>query len=159
MRKTAFTSISKRVLFTACLALASACAHGPARTGNQVSTENELQLAALMHESAAAWNRGDLDGFLATYKDDAHTAFMAPQITYGLPDIKSRYARSYFRDGKPKAQLSYDDLKYRRLGPDHMLMTGRWYLIDAEGKRQEGYYSLVWEKTDAGWKIIHDHSS
>jgi uncharacterized protein (TIGR02246 family) len=159
LRKTAFTSRSKRILLTACLALASACVHGQARTGDPVSTEIEQQLAALMHESAVAWNRGDLDGFLATYKDDAQTAFMAPQITYGLPDIKSRYARSYFKDGKPKARLSYDDLKYRRLGSDYVLMTGRWRLIDPAGKQQEGYYSLIWENTDTGWKIIHDHSS
>ena len=158
MTRTAFTSRSKRVLLTACLILTSGCGHAQVRAGSQVSTE-EQQLAALMHESAAAWNRGDLDGFLATYKDDAQTAFMAPQITYGLPDIKDRYARSYFKDGKPNAQLSYSDLKYRPLGADHVLMTGRWQLIDAEGKQQDGYYSLVWEKTDAGWKIIHDHSS
>lgn len=112
-----------------------------------------------MTEAAQAWNRGDLDGFLSTYKDDAQTAFMAPQITYGLADIKARYARSYFKDGKPKAQLTYGDLKFRPLGADHVLMTGRWYLTDPEGQRQEGYYTLIWAKTAAGWKMIHDHSS
>lgn len=112
-----------------------------------------------MTVSADAWNRGDLDGFLATYKDDARTAFMAPQITYGLADIKARYARSYFKDGKPKAQLRFGDLKFRPLGDGHVLMTGRWYLTDPEGKKQEGYYTLIWENTKDGWKMIHDHSS
>ena len=113
-----------------------------------------------MHESAAAWNRGDLDTFLATYKDDAGTAFMAPQITYGLTDIKARYARSYFKDGKPKSQLTYSDLKYRPLGSDYVLVTGRWQLTEPQtGKKQEGYYTLVWEQTSTGWKIVHDHSS
>ena len=112
-----------------------------------------------MNESAEAWNRGDVDGFLASYKDDAMTAFMAPTITYGIPDIKARYLRSYFKDGRPKAQLTYGDLKYRALGDDYVLMTGRWYLTESDGKKQEGYYSLVWERTQAGWKIIHDHSS
>lgn len=113
-----------------------------------------------MQQSAAAWNRGDLDGFLAVYKQDDRTAFMGPTITYGLADIKARYARSYFQGGKPKGQLTYDDLQYRPLGPDHVLMTGRWHLTDpGTGKKQDGYYTLIWERTSAGWKIIHDHSS
>ena len=112
-----------------------------------------------MNEAAQAWNRGDLDAFLSTYKDDPQTAFMAPTITYGLADIKARYARSYFRDGKPKAQLTYGDLRFRQMGADYVLMTGRWYLTDPDGKRQEGYYTLVWENTRDGWKMIHDHSS
>ena len=112
-----------------------------------------------MNESAAAWNRGDLDAFLSTYKDDELTAFMAPQITYGIPEIKARYARTYFKDGRPSGQLSFGDLKFRRLGEQHVLMTGRWYLVDKDGKRTEGYYTLVWENTPAGWKMIHDHSS
>ena len=113
-----------------------------------------------MEQSAAAWNRGDLDAFLAVYKDEAATAFMAPQITYGLADIKARYARTYFKDGKPKGRLTYDDLKLRPLGEDHVLMTGRWHLVEQDsGKKSDGYYTLIWEHTSAGWKIIHDHSS
>lgn len=124
-----------------------------------VGASTERQLAAAMAQSAGAWNRGDLDAFLTVYKDDARTAFMAPTITYGLSDIKVRYARTYFKDGKPKAQLTYDDLQYRALGSDHVLMTGKWHLTDADGKKQDGYYSLIWERTPSGWKIIHDHSS
>lgn len=140
--------------------LAAACVNVNVRSGAPaVGSETQQQLTAAMHESAAAWNRGDLDAFLAVYKDEAATAFMAPQITYGIPDIKARYARSYFRDGKPKAQLTYDDLKFRPLGEGHVLMTGRWHLADPDGKVQHGYYTLVWEKTTAGWRIIHDHSS
>ncbi|MGQ0814788.1 MAG: YybH family protein [Gemmatimonadota bacterium] len=140
------------------LCLVGACASASVRS-NDITPQLQRELTDLMNESAAAWNRGDLDGFLATYKDDAQTAFMAPQITYGLPAIKARYARSYFKDGKPNAELAFGDLKFRPLGSGFVLMTGRWYLTDSEGKKQEGYYTLVWEETAAGWKIIHDHSS
>ena len=143
------------------LGSASACTHVAVRTGAaDMSADSQQQIAAAMQQSAASWNRGDLDGFLAVYRDDARTAFMAPQITYGLSDIKARYARSYFKEGKPKGRLSYDDLKFRALGSEHVLMTGRWHLTDIEtAKQQHGYYTLIWERTAAGWKIIHDHSS
>jgi len=141
--------------------MTAACAHvqaGPA--SGQIGASTQQQIAAAMQQSAAAWNRGDLDAFLAVYKDDAHTAFMAPTITYGLTDIKARYARSYFKNGKPSGQLTYDDLKFRPLGSDHVLLTGRWHLTDVStGKKQDGYYTLIWERTSNGWKIIHDHSS
>jgi ketosteroid isomerase-like protein len=143
-----------------CLGVLSACASANVdRGGDAVPAATQQHLTNLMNESAVAWNRGDLDAFLSTYKDDNQTAFMAPQITYGLRDIKARYERSYFKDGKPKAQLSFGDLKFRRLGPAHILMTGRWYLQEPEGKKTEGYYTLIWEDTEAGWKMIHDHSS
>jgi ketosteroid isomerase-like protein len=142
------------------LAFAAGCASANVdRGGDAVPAATQQHLTNLMNESAVAWNRGDLDAFLSTYKDDDRTAFMAPQITYGLRDIKARYERSYFKDGKPKAQLSFGDLKFRKLGPASILMTGRWYLQEPEGKKTEGYYTLIWENTANGWKMIHDHSS
>lgn len=158
MRKIARTSTSSRAALLALLL--GACAHvGVQSGGEDGSTSAQQQISAAMQQSAAAWNRGDLDAFLAVYKDDPSTAFMAPQITYGLTDIKARYARSYFKDGKPKARLTYDDLKFRPLGPNYMVLTGRWHLTDDAGKKQDGYYTLIWQKTTAGWRIIHDHSS
>jgi uncharacterized protein (TIGR02246 family) len=141
--------------------MTSACVHVRVRSGApDVSSDTQHKLSVAMHESAAAWNRGDLDAFLAVYKDESLTAFMAPQITYGLQEIRARYARSYFKDGKPKGDLSYDDLKLRALGEDYVLMTGKWHLVDREtGKKQDGYYTLLWERTSSGWKIIHDHST
>lgn len=152
----------RRLLLASVLVLLGACASGGQRTRNpdaSLSPAVQAELTQLMHASAEAWNRGDLDGFLATYKDDAHTAFMAPQITYGLAEIKARYIRSYFKDGQPKAQLRFGDLKFRPLGAGYVLMTGRWYLTDPEAKQTEGYYTLIWEHTPDGWKMIHDHSS
>ena len=161
MKRIVRTSISKRFAVLAAVLLLSACVHVKVNTGaTDVGASTQQQISAAMSQSAAAWNRGDLDGFLAVYKDDQHTAFMAPQITYGLSDIKARYARTYFKDGKPKGQLTYDDLKFRTLGDDHVLMTGRWHLAEPEtGKKSDGYYTLIWERTSAGWRIIHDHSS
>src|SRR5688572_25189446 len=119
LRKTAFISTS-RVLLTTWVCFSAACVSAKVeREGGAVPAATRQTLSRLMDESAVAWNRGDLDSFLATYKDDNQTAFMAPQITYGLADIKARYARSYFKDGKPKAQLSFGDLKFRQLGAGH----------------------------------------
>jgi uncharacterized protein (TIGR02246 family) len=114
-----------------------------------------------MHESAAAWNRGDLDGFLATYARDANTAFMgSTAVTLGLDSIRARYVRTYFSTGRPRDQLGFDELVTRMLGDDHALMRGRCILTNpADNKKTYCRYTLIWERRPEGWRIIHDHSS
>jgi uncharacterized protein (TIGR02246 family) len=160
LRQTVTVNRKPLTVWLLCAFALLGCAHVSVQSGTEVPANSAQQINAAMQQSAAAWNRGDLDNFLAVYKDDAHTAFMAPTITYGLTDIKARYARTYFKDGKPKGQLTYDDIKLRQLGENYILMTGRWHLLESDtGKATNGYYSLIWEHTANGWKIIHDHSS
>jgi uncharacterized protein (TIGR02246 family) len=138
--------------------LLSACAS----TSNQPAPTQDVpqHLVQLMHESAEAWNRGDLDGFLVTYANDSQTTFMGNPPTLGLDSIRTRYQRTYFRDGRPRDQLAFDELVTRMLGPNHALMRGRCILTNpADNSRTYCRYSLVWERRPEGWRIIHDHSS
>lgn len=143
----------------ACALLLSACA---SRGGTSAGSSQDVphHLVQLMHESAAAWNRADLPGFLATYADDPRTTFMGQVVTLGLDSIRARYVRSYFRDGKPRDQLAFDELDTRMLGPNHALMRGRCILTNpADNSKTYCRYTLVWERRPEGWRIIHDHSS
>jgi uncharacterized protein (TIGR02246 family) len=114
-------------------------------------------LVRMMHQSAVDWNRGDLDAFVATYAPDA--VFMGSPPTLGTDSIKVRYARTYFRDGKPKSQLAFDELTTRMLGPNHALMRGRCILTAPDNTKQYCRFTLIWERRPDGWKMIHDHSS
>jgi ketosteroid isomerase-like protein len=111
-----------------------------------------------MHESAAAWNRADLNGFLSTYSNDA--VFMGNPPTVGLDSIRVRYQRNYFRDGRPRDQLAFDELRTTMLGANHALMTGRCILTNpADNSKTYCRFTLIWERRAEGWKMIHDHSS
>ena len=156
MKRTARTS----VLSTIALALLlGACASSGSTSGGSAA-DVPAHLVQLMHESAEAWNRADLTGFLATYADDPRTAFMGTTVTLGLDSIRARYVRTYFRDGKPRDHLAFDELDTRMLGPNHALMRGRCILTNpADNKKTYCRYTLIWEKRPEGWRIIHDHSS
>ena len=160
LRKIARTSASNYSLLgllAGSLAL-SACASGGSRSSD--SADVPQHLVQLMHESAAAWNRADLEGFLATYADDARTAFVGSRVTLGLDSIRANYVRNYFSSGKPRDELAFDELDTRMLGPDHALMRGRCILTNpADNTKQYCRYTLVWERRPEGWRIIHDHSS
>jgi uncharacterized protein (TIGR02246 family) len=157
LRKTARTSALKALLAAAVLA-------GCASAGSQAPAGGNVpqHLVQLMNESAEAWNRGDLDGFLATYANDANTAFMgSTAVTLGLDSIRARYIRSYFKGGNPpRDRLGFDELVTRMLGNDHALMRGRCILTNpADNSKTYCRYTLIWERRPEGWRIIHDHSS
>jgi beta-aspartyl-peptidase (threonine type) len=137
--------------------LIAACASSGNNAGGSVpSVHNEL--VRLMNESAVAWNRADLDGFLATYTRDA--VFMGNPPTVGLDSIRARYVRGFFRDGRPTQQLAFDQLQTTMLGPNHALMTGRCILTNpADNKQSFCRFTLIWERRPEGWRMIHDHSS
>jgi ketosteroid isomerase-like protein len=47
------------------------------------------------------------------------------------------------------------------LGPEYAIATGRYHLARsaAGGGDATGIFSLVWQKSADGWKIILDHTS
>jgi len=46
-----------------------------------------------------------------------------------------------------------------RPGANAALMTGRFVLSGGGEPEQSGWFTLVWQHTATGWKVIHDHSS
>jgi uncharacterized protein (TIGR02246 family) len=108
--------------------------------------------------SADAWNRGDLKGHLAIYLDSV-TFMTKSGPRPGVAAIEQSFTTSYFRDGRPKQQLRFDQVNVRRLDRNSALETGRFVLHGGGEPEQSGWFTLVWVRTDGGWKAVHDHSS
>jgi len=119
-------------------------------------TEREIQ--ALLGESAAAWNRGDLDGHLADNADSISFMTRTGPIV-GKAGTADALRRSFFKDGRPIQRLRFEQVTIRRLGPDYALVVGRFVLDGGGQQERSGWFSTVWERQAAGWRVIHDHSS
>jgi ketosteroid isomerase-like protein len=129
-------------------------ADGPAAIVNDASTAVPLALKL----SAEAWNNADLAGHVQPYADSA--TFMGSNgPIQGRNRVSDALAGSFWRDGKPKQQLSFDRISVRPLGEGHALTTGHFLLTGGGEADRSGWFSLTWEKTSAGWQIVHDHSS
>jgi beta-aspartyl-peptidase (threonine type) len=115
------------------------------------------ELVRALQATTGMWNRGDLEGFIAPY--DEQTTFVTPGGLIGREALRARYASRYFTGGQPDQQLRFEQLTVRALGADHALMTGRFVLAGGGKAEQTGWFTLVWARTPAGWRIIHDHSS
>ncbi len=113
-----------------------------------------------MRKGEAAWNRGDLEAFVADYEDSPETTFIGRTVTRGgTKAIFDRYRRS-FPTREAMGALTYSELQVRPVAEGVAIMTGRFALkrTTAAGGDMSGRFTLVWKRTPAGWKIIHDHT-
>jgi len=116
-------------------------------------------VAGQLGRDADAWNRGDLDGFMASYARDTSTSFIdAGHVRYGFEFIRSRYAPR-FAPGAERDSLRFEEIAARPLGRAHALVTARFVLFRNGRTTASGPFTLVLERRPEGWKIIHDHSS
>jgi ketosteroid isomerase-like protein len=119
---------------------------------------DEAQIRQALAGSVEAFNRGDLAGHLAIY--DPGVTFMTKDGPRpGIAPIEQAFRERYFKDGKALQQLRFERLDVRPLGADFALATARWALLGGDKPDQSGWFTLIFQRTAAGWRAVHDHSS
>ena len=114
-------------------------------------------LESILSQQAAAWNRGDINGFMEHYwKSEDLTFSSGGKTTRGWQTTKDNYKLRY-PTRERMGLLTFDGLEVFPLGDAAALMLGRWHL-DRTGP-VGGNFSLVFRKIDGAWVIVHDHTS
>ena len=137
------------------LALAG-CATAPSSSGISEADRNQIQAA--LTASVDGWNEGSLAKHLSLY-DPSVTAMTRAGPRPGVAAIEESFRRTYFAGDKPKQNLRMEQVTVRGLSSDSALMTGRFVLEGGALPEQSGWFTLVWVRTSAGWKVVHDHTS
>jgi uncharacterized protein (TIGR02246 family) len=130
---------------------------GPTSTA---AASSELDIRSVIEAQQAAWNRGDVDAFMAGYEASDATTFVGATVTHGYQQVLENYHRRYPTKAK-MGQLAFSDLEVKLLGADYASVIGKWHLTrtpDAGGD-VGGIFTLLFRKTAGGWKIILDHTS
>jgi ketosteroid isomerase-like protein len=131
---------------------------GPAQGKSSYDIKAAEAIKAVMDAQTAAWNRGDLEGYMDGYDRSPNTEFVGGDtITRGWQTVLDRYRKNYSSREKMGA-LTFSDLEITILSKDAALVLGRWRLKRANDE-PHGTFSLLFRKTKAGWRIVHDHSS
>ena len=122
-------------------------------------TDARPAITAAMTSSAAGWNAGDLDRFMAVYADDA--IFVTPKgLLRGKADIAAHYRPSFTDGSNRRGTLTFRMLAFRPIDERHELLFARWTLTPADpAKVAAGMTTLVFERRGNDWLIISDHSS
>ena len=113
---------------------------------------------AVLDTQAAAWNRGDIEGYMDGYQRSPDIVFISgDRVTRGWKTVLERYKRSY--DTREKmGVLTFSDVEITMLGKDVAIVLGRWQLKRSKDEPR-GRFTLLFRKTKAGWRIVHDHTS
>ena len=154
-------AVPLRLLLALALALAG-CAGLPARRSGPAPGAAEAAVRAVLEAQAAAWNAGDLRGFMTGYvASDSLTFISNGRLRRGWQASLDAYVRGY-PDRAAMGHLTFEDLEVLPLGPDHALVLGRFRLrTTAPAAADEtGLFSLVFGRDAGGaWRVLHDHTS
>ncbi len=115
-------------------------------------------ITAVFDTTTAGWNRGELPVYLSAYTESA-TAMGRNGPERGVNAIGDQMRAGYWKTGRPAQQLHYERLEIRPLGSDNALVTGQYVLTGGGLSNRTGWFTTIWTRTPAGWRMIHDHSS
>lgn len=132
----------------------------------QAAGGDEEAIRAALTAQTAAWNRGDIPGFMLTYGNSPDTTFIGATLRKGYGPIIERYRKAYTTP-EQMGTLTFSNLEVRLLPGscgkvEFAVVTGNFHLertAKGEAKKDDGIFSLVWRKGPLGWKIILDHTS
>ena len=120
----------------------------------------EAAIRKVLQSQVDAWNRHDLDVFMAGYWNSPElTFFSGGTVTHGWQPTLERYRKSYQSAGAEMGKLEFQDLQVEMLGPQSAFVRGKFLLTLSNGKQPHGLFTLVLRQFPEGWRIIHDHSS
>ena len=114
----------------------------------------------LLDSQVAAWNQGDLEGFMEGYwKSDSLTFYSGGTVTHGWQTTLDRYRKRYQSEGREMGTLVFALVDLRLLARGQALVFGGWSLKLKDGA-PSGLFTL-WLRwfPDAGWRVVHDHTS
>ena len=114
----------------------------------------------VMNAQVTAWNRGDIEGFMDGYWKSPNLEFYSgATVTKGWDATLERYKKNYQQGGKEMGTLDFSDLEIHTNPSDSAWVTGKWHMKMKDGTDRGGLFTLIFRKTQQGWKIVHDHTS
>jgi len=123
------------------------------------ATAPDAVRAVLTHQEWC-WNNSDLDGFMAHYWKSEELLFSSGgDVTKGWQATYDRYRKKYKADGKEMGQLKFTSDRPEAVGPEAVIVRGKWALTKPDGGTPHGLFTLLFRRIDGEWKIVSDHTS
>jgi ketosteroid isomerase-like protein len=119
---------------------------------------DEVSVKKILNDQSAAWNRGDIEGFMHGYWENDSLMFIGKSgVTYGWHKTLDNYKRNY-PDTVSMGKLAFTIISTKSLSPEYFHVIGKWHLHRSIGDL-EGHFTLLFRKINGQWVIIDDHSS
>jgi ketosteroid isomerase-like protein len=118
-------------------------------------------ITQVLATQTAAWNKGDIPGFMASYWHSDSLVFIGKKgLTYGWQPTLANYRKSY-PDAAQMGQLDFGNLHITPLAAEVAQVIGRWHLArpGAAAGDLQGHFLLIFRRIGGQWVIVADHSS
>ena len=124
------------------------------------ATHQQLEVVKIVLAQEAAWNKGDLDGFISHFKDDPDTLAVLGARARGLATIRNAF-HTIYPNRDSMGALDYSDVEARELGENFCLATGKYHVERSKkaGGAADGTFTEVFQKTPSGWQIIFSETT
>jgi len=123
--------------------------------GNKSS---DVQIRALLDQQTEAWNRGDIEAFMAGYWKSGETEFVGSNgVSRGWQALLERYRKNY-PDRKAMGRLSFSNLEIHIVCADAAYAIGQ-FKLERENDRPTGFFTLNFRRFAEGWRIVEDHTT
>src|ERR1700733_5369117 len=100
-------------------------------TPRAFSPADDRAVRAVLTTQQAAWNRGDLDGFMAGYVKSPDLVFTSGgKVRRGWQETFDKYRAKYGGDRSTMGHLDFEILAVQALGADGAIGLGRWGVTD-----------------------------
>jgi ketosteroid isomerase-like protein len=126
-------------------------------TAHTMFAQDSKNIIEVMNEQLAAWNRGDLEGFMQGYWKSDSLMFVSSKPTYGWQATLDNYRRGY-PDKAAMGILSFDIKKVEIINATNAFVFGAWHL-KREKDNPGGHFTLWFRKIKGEWKVVVDHTS
>jgi ketosteroid isomerase-like protein len=126
-----------------------------------IASTNQKDIAAIravLDKQVAAWNQGDIDGYMAGYDKSPQTIFISgDSVTRGWQTVRDRYKKRY--DSREKmGTLEFKEVETTMQDRNTAVVIGAWGLKRANDN-PHGRFTLIMKRLPEGWRIVHDHTS
>ena len=120
--------------------------------------EAEVAIHATFDAGCAAWNRGELDGYLASYWNSDKTIWVSGgTLTRGSQAITAAY-KARFPTPQQMGKLTVTNMTIEVLTDLDAIVFGHW-MLTIDNKTQKGVFTVQLKKIEGEWLFVSDHSS
>ena len=152
------TNLNLTLRLLACLAVARGAAAQAVPKARPEAVRRAI--VQVLTTQTAAWNRGDIPGFMQGYWQSDSLVFIGRKgPTYGWQPTLANYQKNY-PSAAAMGQLDFSGLRVSLLAPGAAQVVGHWHLARpaALGDLQ-GYFLLVLRQVEGKWVVVADHTN
>jgi ketosteroid isomerase-like protein len=137
----------------------AACAGAPPAPKRMFQPADRDAVKAVLDAQMTAWNKGDIDGFMAGYaKTDWLVFTSGAKVRRGWQETYDTFKTKYAKDASAMGRLVFEILSIDPVGADGAVVLGNWTLTNSPSDGS-GVFSVILERRPEGWRVIHDHTS